>query len=69
MKKVTFGTPESVVPSRYCRDFRAEETPVSYPVSRIRFWKNDRGCVLEFPVGTEQFFGFGLQLKRFHQTD
>ena len=69
MKKVTFGTPESVVPSRYCRDFRTEETPVSYPVSRIRFWKNDRGCVLEFPVGTEQFFGFGLQLKGFNQTD
>lgn len=69
MKKLTYGVPEQHVPSRYCPNFRWEEAPVRYPVDRIRFRTNRRGCVLEFPMGEEQIYGFGLQLKGFAQAD
>lgn len=69
MKKLTFGTPEEFVPSKYCRNFQAEDSQIGYPVEKIRFYQNKRGCVLEFPVGEEQIYGFGLQLKGFNQKD
>ena len=69
MKRLTFGCPEDFVPSKYCRNFRYEETMISYPVEEIRFRVNRRGCILEFPMGEEQVYGFGLQLKAFNQTD
>ncbi len=65
MKRITFGTPEAIVPSRFCKTFHAEETPVSYDTSKIRFRRNARGCVLEIPVSPdEHFYGLGLQLKQ-----
>ena len=67
MKKITFGIPESIVPSVFCRGFSYTETPIRYPVENIRFRHNARGCVLEFPVQeNEQFYGLGLQLKAFN---
>ena len=68
-EETDFGRPEKFVPSRYCRNFRYEKTEILYPWEKIRFRTNRRGCLLEFPVGEEQIFGFGLQLKGFNQTD
>ncbi|MBR6740376.1 MAG: glycoside hydrolase [Clostridia bacterium] len=69
MKKLTFGTPEKYVPSLFCQDFRYEEKSIKYPVDKISFRENARGCVLELPVEKEEhFFGLGLQLKGFDLT-
>ena len=67
MYKLTFGTPEAHVPSRYCPNFSYTETPVSFPTGQIRFRQNSRGCVLSFPLEADtQIYGFGLQLKQFN---
>ncbi len=67
MKKVTFGTPEKIIPSLYCKDFSYEETDIKYDLSNFTFRTNPRGCVLEFPIQSdEQIYGFGLQLKGFN---
>lgn len=69
MKKLVFGTPEKIVPSKFCRNFSYKETEISYPVESIKFRQNARGCVLEFPVRKgENFYGLGLQLKAFNLT-
>jgi len=69
MKKITFGIPEEFVPTKFCGKLSYSETDVKYPVSEIRFKKNARGCVLEFPIKKgENFFGLGLQLKAFNLT-
>lgn len=69
MKKLTFGTPEDLVPSRFCDTFDYRERNVSYPVDRIRFKSTARGCRLEFPMQAgEQIYGLGLQLKIFNLT-
>ncbi len=66
MKKFTFGTPEQLVPSRFCDGFRYTPTEVSYPVSNFTFKTMASGCVLEFPIEDDcHIFGFGLQLKQF----
>ena len=66
MKKFTFGTPEELVPSRFCDSFNDVETDVSYPAARFAFKKIPSGCVLEFPIEDDcHIFGFGLQLKQF----
>ena len=67
MKKITLGTPDEFVPSRFCPGFRYEETPVSYPVSNFVTHQTDAGFVVEFPLEDDcQIFGFGLQLKQFN---
>jgi len=67
MKKLTFGTPETLVPSVFCEKFSYAETEISYPTERIQFKTNRRGCVLTLPLGeNEQIYGMGLQLKVFH---
>ena len=67
MYKLTYGTPETHVPSRYCRNFNYTETPVSFPTEQIRFRQNSRGCVLSIPLEDDtQIYGFGLQLKQFN---
>ncbi len=67
MKKLTFGTPEKLVPSVFCKGFNYTETCVDYPVKSIGFKKNARGCVLTLPLGKdEQIYGLGLQLKTFN---
>ena len=66
MKKFTFGTPETLVPSRFCKDFRYSETPVSYPAANFTARQTKRGFLLEFPLEDDaQIYGFGLQLKQF----
>lgn len=69
MKKITFGNPESVVPSKYCSGFCCQETETAYPIHKITFRTNARGCVLELPLGEEQIYGFGLQLNGFNQKN
>lgn len=69
MKKLTFGIPEEVVPSKYCDGFCYQETEIKYPTEEIKFRVNGRGCVLEFPLGEEQIYGFGLQLNGFNQKN
>ena len=69
MKKLTFGTPESIVPSVFCDGFDYQESTVAYPTDRIRFKTTARGCRLEFPMQQgEQIYGLGLQLKIFNLT-
>ena len=66
MKKFTFGTPEELVPSRFCGGFNYVETDIAYPASNFTFKKIASGCVLEFPIEDDcHIFGFGLQLKQF----
>ena len=67
MKKFTFGIPEEIVPSKYCKNFAYHESQVRYSDDKFRFKTTARGCVLEFPLlEEEQVFGFGLQLKGFN---
>ena len=69
MKKLTFGTPEKFLPSRYCRSFRYTETEIRFPVSDISFRETAAGVVLEFPVENDtEFFGAGLQFRQFNHT-
>ena len=66
MKKFTFGTPEELVPSRFCEAFNYVETDVKYPASNFSFKKLSSGCVVEFPIEDDcHIYGFGLQLKQF----
>lgn len=67
MKKLTFGTPEKLVPSFFCEKLSYTETDISYPTDKIGFKRNKRGCVLTLPLGAdEQIYGLGLQLKAFN---
>ncbi|MBE5752631.1 MAG: glycoside hydrolase [Clostridiales bacterium] len=69
MKKYTFGTPEAVKPSNYCKKFQYVESEIKYDVSKIVFKKTARGCVLEFPMtADENIFGLGLQLNQMNFT-
>jgi len=69
MYKLTFGTPEKHVPTRYCKGLNYREAPVSFDISKISFHETARGCRIEYPLcDGEQIFGFGLQLKGFNQT-
>ncbi len=64
MKKLTFGTPEAFVPSRFCRHFTCTETALSYDTDAISFALTPGGCRVSIPLGEhEQVYGFGLQLK------
>ncbi len=66
-KKLTFGTPETVVPSRYCPTFHYVEGKVSFDASTVITEKTARGFMLDFPLDAdEQIYGFGLQLKAFN---
>ncbi|MBO5796912.1 MAG: glycoside hydrolase, partial [Clostridia bacterium] len=67
MKKLTFGTPETLTPSRFCPTFCYEETPVT--PREFTFRQLPSGCVLEWPLEEDtHIFGFGLQLKQFDHT-
>ena len=67
MKRLTLGTPETLVPSAFCKDFRYNETEISYPVEQMSFRQTKRGFLIEFPIEDDaQIYGFGLQLKRFN---
>lgn len=66
MKKITFGTPEKLVPSLFCKNFNYNETPIKWDYTRISFKENARGCTLTFPLAdNEHLYGLGLQLKSF----
>ena len=67
MKKITFGTPEQVVPSRYCATFNYVESPITFDPSQISYKQTNRGVQIEFLLEPdEQVFGFGLQLHSFN---
>ena len=67
MKKITFGTPEEHVPSKYCPNFNYVPKDVRFPTDKIDFRTNSRGCVLSFPLEDDtNIYGFGLQLKQFN---
>jgi len=67
MKKITFGTPEELVPTKFCKTLNYRETEISYDVSKIGFKTNARGCVLTMPLAAEeQIYGFGLQITCFN---
>lgn len=70
MKKLTFGTPEQIVPSLFCKGLNYDETEIKYNIDNIKFKQTARGCVLEFPLESdEQIYGFGLQLKGFNHKN
>ena len=67
VKKFTFGIPEAIVPSNFCRGLRYDETEVQYNADKVQFKTTARGCLLELPLEDgEEVFGFGLQLKGFN---
>ncbi len=67
MKKLTFGTPETLVPSVFCKGFNYTESEISYKTEDITFKTAKRGCVLTLPLSAdEQIYGLGLQLKCFN---
>ncbi len=70
MKKITFGTPEKIVPSNFCKGLNYNETEIKYDCSQFKFKETARGCLLEFPLEYgEEVFGFGLQLKGFNHKN
>ena len=67
MKKITFGTPEEFVPSKFCSGFNYMESDVAFETNQIVFKKVTKGIIIEWKVDADtQVFGFGLQLKRFN---
>ncbi len=67
IQKFTFGTPEAIVPSRYCKNFNYNEGKVDFDAAQIYGKSIAGGYLLEFPIGAdEQVYGFGLQLKQFN---
>lgn len=67
MKRITFGTPEQFVPTKFCKKLNYSETELKYDVDSIKFALTSRGCVVELPLmSDEAIFGFGLQLKGFN---
>jgi len=67
MQKITFGVPEKIVPTQYCKGLNYIETSIKYNTDNFKFKTTARGCVLEFPLEEdEQIYGFGLQLKGFN---
>ena len=70
MKMFRFGTPEHIVPTKFCPNLRCVQTQVSYNSANFKFKTTARGCVLEFPLAEdEQIYGFGLQLKGFNHKN
>ena len=70
MKRITFGTPEEIVPTKFCKGLNYQETEIKYNIDNFKFKVTPRGCVLEFPLLVdEQVFGFGLQLKCFNHKN
>ncbi|MBQ7600258.1 MAG: hypothetical protein IJU57_06275, partial [Clostridia bacterium] len=69
MKRFTFGTPEKIVPSAFCRCLNYVETDTKFRKEDFRCKKIKAGYIIEFSLepGT-QIFGFGLQLKQFNHT-
>ena len=67
MKKITFGMPENIVPTVFCKNLKYEETQIQYAVEQMKFRTTSRGCLLELPLEYgEEVWGFGLQLKGFN---
>ena len=56
-----------MVPSRYKPEGKTELTEsCKFPSEKLSWKVTPRGITLEFPLGeTEEFFGFGLQMKGF----
>ena len=66
MKKITFGTPEPLVPSRFCAGFHYEETEIAFPVESITFRRLRGGVLLEYRAAPDtHFYGCGLQFWGF----
>ena len=61
--KASFGKPEKFVPTLFkCdTDIKLSDT-CKFPIDKIDFKTTSKGCRIEFPIGNENIFGFGLQL-------
>ena len=69
MKRYRLGTPETLVPSYYCKGFHYTETPCAFPESQFSCRQTRRGFVVEFEINPEtQIFGGGLQFHGFNHT-
>ena len=49
MKKLTFGTPEEFVPSKFCDGFNYVETDIKYDTNKIKYKQTARRAVFVFP--------------------
>lgn len=66
MKKITFGTPEPLVPTHFSDRFAYEETPVAFDTDKITFRRIRGGVLLEYPAEPDtHFYGCGLQFWAF----
>ena len=62
--KLTLGTPEKIVPSNYKMESKTTlSDSCKYPTDRIKYKTTAQGFSIELPLGGEEIFGFGLQLK------
>ena len=50
MKRITFGTPEKIVPTKFCKGLKYQETMINYNLDDFKYKTTARGCVLEFPL-------------------
>ncbi len=67
MKRITLGKLEDLKPSVFCKNFSYVEKEIKYPIDKIKFKQNARGCVLTMPLAAEeQIYGAGLQLQMFN---
>ncbi len=67
MKKITLGTPEKLVPSKFSKSFHYVEREIRYNTENIRSQCTARGFLITLPLHEdEQIYGLGLQLKSFN---
>ncbi len=63
MKKITLGTPEKLVPSKFSKSFRYVERKIRYNTKNIRSQCTSRGFLITLPLNEDgQIYGLGLQL-------
>ena len=67
--KASFGKPEKFVPTlfKFDTDIKLSDT-CKFPIDKIDFKTTSKGCRIEFPIGNENIFGFGLQLKKVNHS-
>ncbi|MBQ8214736.1 MAG: glycoside hydrolase [Clostridia bacterium] len=69
--RITLGTPEELVPTKFSPKSKIEVTPLSIEHAKeLHFKQTARGLLVEFPLNPgNEVYGFGLQLKGFRQTN
>ena len=69
--KISFGKPEEITPIKFKKPSKLPvQSATAFPVDKIHFQETPRGCLLEFPLQSQEaVFGLGLQLKGFNHRN